>query len=296
MQTKQQIQRLLTSAGVSPNKRLGQHFLIDLNLMRLLVDSADIGPADIVIEVGCGTGSLTEALAERAGHCIAVECDAIVAGIAKGQLAGWKNVQVVNTDVLETKNTISRVISGAIEAARLRCAGELLLVSNLPYQVASPVILNLAVGPLVADRMYVTVQKEVADRMTAGPGSREYGVLSIFMDAMGDVRTIRVLKPKVFWPEPEVDSAVVGFIRSREKAGRIQEMALLREVVSLFMSHRRKTLRACTRLATRTLEDINNWPEIFERCSIDPKSRPDQLSAHSYVAVANLCRDCLKAR
>ena len=103
MQTKRQIQQLLASAGASPNKQLGQHFLIDLNLMRLLVDSADITTDDVVLEVGCGTGSLTEALAERAGKVVSVEVDRALAEIARTRLAKAGNVEIINADALESK-------------------------------------------------------------------------------------------------------------------------------------------------------------------------------------------------
>ena len=114
MQTKQQIRQLLASAGVYPNKHLGQNFLIDQNLMQLLTDSADISGDDVVLEAGCGTGSLTEAIAERAGIVLAVEIDEVLAKITKRQLAKQKNVKVINTDILESKNTISPVVTNEI--------------------------------------------------------------------------------------------------------------------------------------------------------------------------------------
>jgi len=289
MQTKRQIQQLLASAGASPNKRLGQHFLIDLNLMRLLINSANIHNNDIVLEVGCGTGSLTEALAQHAGYCLAVELDRGLAKIAKRQLAKAKNVEVINTDILENKNTVSRVVANTLALARKKYAGRILLVANLPYNVASPVMLNLVTGPTVADSMYVTVQKEVADRMTATPGSSDYGTLSIFLGATGDVKTMRVLKPMVFWPRPLVDSAMVSFVRREAKLGRIQNMEFFSKAVNLFMGHRRKMLKACTKLARGRLATINNWHEIFARCRIDSTQRPEQLTPEDYIAIANSC-------
>lgn len=146
MQTKQQIEQLLASAGVEPNKRLGQNFLIDLNLMRLLIDNANIGNDDIVLEVGCGTGSLTQGLAERAGKVIAVELDGTLTKIAARELANAGNVEVINTDILENKNTINRAVTNAIETARKGRLGRFLLVSNLPYSIASPLMMNLITG------------------------------------------------------------------------------------------------------------------------------------------------------
>ena len=293
MQTKRQIQQLLTSANVRPNKRFGQNFLIDLNLMRLLIDSANIQKEDIVLEVGCGTGSLTEGLAEHAGKVIAVEIDKTLAEIATKQLAKKENVEIINTDILENKHTICPAIASSLAPVRKKCPGRILLIANLPYNVASPVMLNLITGPTIADGMYVTVQKEVADRMTAPPGGKHYGTLSIFLAAMGDVKIERVLKPTVFWPQPQVDSAMVSFVRKKEKVNRIHSMELFSKVVILFMQHRRKMLKACVKFATGKLAKINNWPEIFEQCSINPKNRPEQLPPENYIAIANLCGEYL---
>ncbi len=290
MQTKHDIQLLLESAGVRPNKRLGQHFLIDLNLMRLLVNSADIHDDDVVLEVGCGTGSLTEAIAEKAGCCIAVEFDNVLAGIAKEQLAGRNNVEIINADILANKVTINASVVEAVQSARKKHGGRFMLVANLPYNAASAVMLNLVSEPVIADAMYVTVQKEVAERMTADPDNKCYGTLSIFLSATGDLKTIRILRPTVFWPQPKVDSAMISFVRSRYKAGRIEDMELFSEVVHLFMNYRRKMLKGCTRFAKGTLAEISNWPEIFDKCSIEPTDRPEHISPEGFIAIANLCR------
>ena len=294
MQTKRQIQQLLASAGANVNKRLGQHFLIDLNLMRLLVDSANISRRDIVLEVGCGTGSLTEALAEKAGYCLAVEVDRALAGIAREQLVKAGNVKLINADILENKNTINPAVTDAIESARKKHPGRVLLVANLPYNVASPVMLNLITGPATADAIYVTVQKEIADRMTVSPASKHYGTLSIYAGATGDIKMIRALKPTVFWPAPQVDSAMLSFVRSNQKVSRIKNIKLFSQTINLFMGHRRKTLKACSKLATGKLKEIHNWPEIFELCSVAPNLRPEQLRPEDYIAIANFCCKSLK--
>jgi 16S rRNA (adenine1518-N6/adenine1519-N6)-dimethyltransferase len=287
MQTKQQIQQLLASAGVSPNKRLGQHFLIDLNLMRLLIGSANIQRSDVVLEVGCGTGSLTEGLSQHAGKVIAAEADPALAAIARRQLAKADNIEVISADILENKTTLSRIVLRAIKQAQKKSHGRFLLVSNLPYNVASPVMLNLMTGPAVADGMYVTVQKQVAERMTAEPGSSAYGTLSIFLDATGDVKTIRVLKPAVFWPQPQVDSAMVSYVHRPEKRERIHSYHAFQEVVNLFMGHRRKMLKTCTKSAQGKLGDIRDWRTVFEYSSVDPSQRPEQLTPEDYIALAN---------
>jgi 16S rRNA (adenine1518-N6/adenine1519-N6)-dimethyltransferase len=291
MQTKHQIQQLLASAGVRPNKKLGQHFLIDLNLMRLLLDSANINKNDVALEIGCGTGSLTESLVKKAGMVIAVEFDRVLAEIAKSQLANTPNLKLINADVLKSKHTLNPAVTNALETARKNYSGRVLLVANLPYNVASPVIINLVTGPSIVDAMYVTVQKEVADRMTAPPGSSHYGALSIFLAATGDVKTIRVLKPTVFWPAPKVDSEMVSFVRNQAKSERIENMKLFIETVNLFMGHRRKMLKTSSKLVKKEQLKIENWPKIFKKCSIDPQKRPGQLRAEDFIAIANLCHN-----
>ncbi|MHC4458991.1 MAG: 16S rRNA (adenine(1518)-N(6)/adenine(1519)-N(6))-dimethyltransferase RsmA [Planctomycetota bacterium] len=295
MQTKQQIQQLLTSAGIQPNKKLGQHFLIDLNLMRLLVDSARIQNNDIVLEVGCGTGSLTEALCDNAGKVTAVEINTTLAEIATKQLAFANNVEIINTDILKSKNTINSEIISALEQARQKYTGRILLVANLPYNAACPVMLNLIKGPTTVDAMYVTVQKEVAERMTAKPDSNDYGILSIYLSATGDVTTIRHLKPTVFWPQPKVESSMISFVRKEQKAGRIKNPELFSNVVNLFMGHRRKQLIGCIKSAQSKPKEIENWDKIFEKCSIDPHRRPQQLGPEEYIAIANMCYESLRS-
>jgi 16S rRNA (adenine1518-N6/adenine1519-N6)-dimethyltransferase len=286
MQTKQQIQQLLACAGGVPKKRLGQHFLIDLNLLRLLVDCPQIRPDDVVLEVGCGTGSITEALAVQAAHVIAVDLDPIVARIAQAQLADYSNVEIINTDILATKHRISAQVTDRIGAARARYSGRLLLVANLPYHIASPLMINLVVAVPPVDVMVVTIQKEVADRMMAAPGSSAYGGLSIMLQGTGQLDLIRVLRPTVFWPKPLVDSAIVSYAYSPQKAGHIPNMSLFQEVIDLFMQHRRKMLQATVKKADGHLCMRTDWPRIFTQCHIDPTLRPDQLQVRDYIALA----------
>ncbi|HDS83843.1 MAG TPA: ribosomal RNA small subunit methyltransferase A [Phycisphaerales bacterium] len=294
MQTKQDIERLLAGAGLSPNRRLGQNFLIDLNLMRILAEAAHLTDQDVALEVGTGTGSLTEELASRAGYVITVEYDTGLARLAASRLAAFDNVSVLQGDALESKNALNTEMLAAIESARSQYAGRLVLASNLPYSVGSVVMANLMVGPVTADAMVVTVQKEVADRMAATPGHDEYGTLSILMTATGRVHLLRKLPASVFWPRPQVESAMIVFERDPKKAAQIHDMATFRQVITLFMGHRRKMLKACVKFAEGALAHIRHWPTIFEEAFVDPHHRPEELTAADYINIANLCYEQTK--
>ncbi|MGA2092918.1 MAG: 16S rRNA (adenine(1518)-N(6)/adenine(1519)-N(6))-dimethyltransferase RsmA [Sedimentisphaerales bacterium] len=277
MQSKSQIYELLLSAGVKPNKRFGQHFLIDLNLMRLLLDTAQLTKNDVVLEVGCGTGSMTEGIAEKAGYCVAVEIDAILANIAREQLADYQNVEIITADALKNKFEINPVVLDALNRAKAEYKGRLLLIANLPYAAGTPLMLDLITGTLVVDAMFVTVQKEVANRMAAQQGTKDYGIL------------IRTLKPTVFWPQPQVNSAMISYVRNAEKIKQVKSIETLGAVAGGLLQHRRKMLKSCCKLLTGNLGKIENWPEIFAKCNIDPSNRPDQLTVRQFVDLANLC-------
>jgi len=293
MQTKQQIQQLLAAAGVSPNKRLGQNFFIDMNLLGLLLKNAAINHSDIVLEIGTGTGTLTEELIKTAGIVVCVEYDSTMAKITASRVRDAENFKLFNVDALESKNTLNHDVIAELKEAKNKFSGRVMLVANLPYNVASPVMVNLLSGQIIADTMVVTVQKEVSQRMSAEPGSEDYGILSIVMSAMGRVKIIRNLSPKVFWPQPKVSSSIVRFDRDIEKANRILDVKLFKEVINLFMGHRRKMMKACVKFAENDLARVHNWHDIFDRAFIEPHHRPEELTPDDYVAMANLCHESL---
>jgi len=288
MQTKRDIERLLAAAGVSPKHRLGQHFLIDLNLMRSLLDAADIRPDDVVLEVGSGTGSLTEGLADRAGAVVAVECDAELIPILRRRLAERANVTLIHNDALAGKHALAPAVTDAITQARADHTGRLLLVANLPYSIAAPLMANLVTGPLTAETMTVTVQLEVGLRMAATTGDDHYGTLGILLGATGRVEILRRLPPSVFWPRPQVDSVIARYRRDPARVGRIRSMQTFQDVVRLLMTHRRKTLRGCVQLIRGPLAGAD-WPVFFEQIAADPSQRPERLTPDQYVALSNAC-------
>ncbi len=286
MHTKQDIQRLLTEAGTGPNRRLGQNFLIDLNLMRLFVEAAQLRAKDVVLEVGCGTGSLTLALAQQAAAVVVAEYDPILAGIAQAQLHECEHVKIIHTDILASKHHFHPKVLDALSQPLQHCGGRFLLVANLPYHVSCPVMLNLVQTSPCADAMVVTVQKEVAERMVAGPGSRHYGILSILLAATGSTRILRTLKPSVFWPQPQVASAMVHYERDNDRAARIDRMETLVATVNLFMQHRRKMLKAAVKTTTGALTE-KDWAAAFKTEGIDPRVRPEHVTPAQFVSLAN---------
>jgi len=289
MQTKQDIERLLAIAGTSPKHRLGQNFLIDLNLMRLLVQAAHLNAQDVVLEVGTGTGSFSEAIAEQCGRLITVEYDTALFNIARTQLKKFDNIVQFNMDILENKNAIQSEVLDAMRKARQSLGGRMLLVANLPYNVGSSVMANLISGPVTVDGMYVTIQKEVGDRMAALPGRAEYGTLSILMAATGSVHCLRKLPPSVFWPRPQVDSAMVSFERDPKKVEEIHDMRTLCDIINLLMGHRRKMVKACVKFAEGNLAKVRHWNDIFAEAVVDPHLRPEELTPKQYLNIANLC-------
>ena len=239
-QTLSEIRELLSAAGLRPQKRLGQNFLIDGNLMNKLVAAADIGPADIVLEVGAGTGSLTEMLLDRAGRVVAVEADRGLAELLIDRLACRENLTLLHEDVLETKSRIAPIVLDALR--RVAGEGQTMLVANLPYHVASPLLMDLLVCGVRFARYCFSVQREVADRITARPSTKSYGPISIVLQLCGEVHRIAHLPPQAFWPSPKVDSTA---LRIDLDMGRFTERAPLSDFVELVrqaFSHRRKTL------------------------------------------------------
>ena len=260
-----------------------------LNIPRLIA-AAEIQANDVVLEVGCGTGSFSEGIAEVAGHLVGVEYDHVLADIVERRIGGEDNVTIINADALENKNTLCLEAVAAVKEAQARLGGRVLLVANLPYNVAASIMANLIIGDqLAADVMYVTVQKEVAERMVAEVGDKRYGILSVRLAAAGNAEIIRMLSASVFWPAPKVESAMVQFKRDEAKAARIKDMQIFRDLLGLFMGHRRKMLKACTKLAEGKLVQVKDWPAVFEKCGVDGKLRAETLSADDYIELANCC-------
>ena len=211
-QSKREIQAYLAAAGAEPRKQFGQNFMIDQNLVRLVADAGAIGPDDTVIEVGPGTGTLTQELLRRSGRVIAVEIDRGLARVFCAiEYSTVGEFELIEGDVLDGKHALNPVLRG-IEAAA-RAPGMLKLIANLPYNIASPLVIELLIAGV--GMLVFTVQKEVADRLRAAAGTEAYGPLSVVAQRLAQVEVLRTLPPQAFWPTPKVDSALVRMTSRR---------------------------------------------------------------------------------
>jgi 16S rRNA (adenine1518-N6/adenine1519-N6)-dimethyltransferase len=273
-----EIRSLAGALGVRPTKTLGQNFVHDANTVRRIVASAALEPDDVVLEVGPGLGSLTLALLPAAAHVYAVEIDPVLAGAlpdtvrrhAPG-LAGA--LSVLNRDAL------------GLAAADLPGPAPTALVANLPYNVAVPVVLHLLATLPTLRHGLVMVQKEVADRLTAGPGSKIYGVPSVKLAWYAAARQAGRVPPNVFWPVPQVDSGLVAFSRRRPPAA--APRAEVFAVVDAAFAQRRKTLRAA----------LAGWAggapraeRLLAAAGVDPSARGETLTVERFAAVAAAAR------
>ncbi len=249
-QTQRELRDLLAAAGLRPQKRFGQHFLVDRNLMQKLIDAAELGPSDAAIEVGVGTASLTTQLAKRAGRVIAVEIDERIAAVAGRRLEGRANVQLIVGDVLQSKSRLSPTFVAALHDA-LANQLHLKLVANLPYDIATPLIMNLLTADIPIKRMCFTVQKEVGDRFMAACGDDSYGVVSILTALRTKPDRIAAVPKEAFWPRPKVESVMLRLDPHRAHLKSAADAADFNAFLKTFFQQRRKTIG---RIAANTPE------------------------------------------
>jgi 16S rRNA (adenine1518-N6/adenine1519-N6)-dimethyltransferase len=243
-QTLSYVKGLLAGRGILPKNKLGQNFLIDLNLLDLVVRTAELTGTDLVLEVGTGTGSLTNRLAESAGAVVSVELDPVIHEMARELVGDRANVRLLHADALRNKNELNPVVLSAIAAMRDRFGTtRLKLVANLPYAVATPVICNLLLGEKPIERMVVTVQSEIAERLIARAGTSQYGAVSVLVQSLADVEIVRRLAPAVFWPRPQVESAIVLIRPDDRKRAQVGDVQRFRNFLRDLYVHRRKNLR-----------------------------------------------------
>jgi 16S rRNA (adenine1518-N6/adenine1519-N6)-dimethyltransferase len=262
------VQALLRAHGLHPNKRLGQSFLADPVALGRIVDAADLGPGDLVVEVGAGLGSLTRLLADRAGRVLAVELDDRLVAILHECLAGRPNVQIVHGDILRLP------LSGPEDRAYK-------VVANLPYYITSAILRHFLERKPRPTLMVVTVQREVAERIVAGPG--EMSLLAVSVQFYGQPRIVARIPAGAFYPQPEVDSAVVRIdVAEQPAVADVEEKAFFR-VVRAGFGQKRKTLRNSLRAGLA----LDSAPVVraLAEAGVDPERRAETLSLAEWGAV-----------
>lgn len=278
-------------AGIRPLTKFGQNFLIDLNLVQLLADTAELNRQDVVLEVGTGTGSLTAMLAERAGAVVTVEVDPQLYQLAREELAGRDNVTMLHQDALRNKNNIHPNVLEAVAAQLDAEPGRRLkLAANLPYNIATPLISNLLLTEVTPVLMAVTIQKELADRIVARPRTKDYGALSVWVQSVCEAEIVREMAPTVFWPRPKVDSAIIRIAPQDSLRSRIPDVRFFHTFVRSMFFHRRKFLRSVAISAFKGQLTKPEVDEVLAEHQLAADARTEQLTPDELLALCESFR------
>lgn len=296
-----EVRAWLARMDFKPSRVLGQNFLVDANILRILLDAADVTKDDTVLEIGPGLGVLTGPLLERAGRVVAIEKDARLHAHLAETLGGAPNLALLHADALDVLTarrartvppadgtlslTATEPAVRSRERERAEAHGSLALpatggafnkvVANLPYSVGSRILVELFQPPYRPDIIVVTVQREVADRLAARPGTKDYGVLGIFAQLDYDVAILKKISRTCFVPPPQVESAIVALRRRARREMELHDERDFRSLVKACFSHRRKQLGSLA------------GSEALARAGIDPTRRPETLSVAEWCALAN---------
>jgi 16S rRNA (adenine1518-N6/adenine1519-N6)-dimethyltransferase len=262
------IRATLQEIHVSPVKTLGQNFLHDQNLARWIVDQAQISSDDYVLEIGPGLGALTKLVLEKGARVLAIEKDTRLANFLRERLS-HERLEILNTDALK------------FDARILFSHRRVKLLGNLPYNISSALLLKFLAYPSSISLWLFTLQKEMAMRLSAKPSTHDYGALTLRIQLRHHVKYLRTVSAAVFFPRPEVDSAVVRILPRDPQELPPHNEELLLELIRLGFSQRRKQLRKLVR------ERLDNWDTLARHLDIDPKTRAEELSLLQWIGLAN---------
>lgn len=254
------------------DKKLGQNFLIDESVVRRIVEAAELTPEDTVLEVGPGIGTLTQGLAESGASVVAVELDKRLLPVLDVTLEGYDNVRIVNGDILQVD------IMEQVQKPGFKCC------ANLPYYITTPIIFAILEKRLPMERLVVMVQKEVAERMAAKPGSKDYGALSVAIQYFTEPEIAFIVPPSSFIPAPSVDSAVIVCKRRSTPPVEVCDENLFFRVVKVAFSLRRKMLSNSLKNMGIKGEQVTKWLEL---AGVDGKRRAETLSLEDFAALTN---------
>ena len=261
-------------------KKFGQNFLIDTHVLEKIISAAGITKNDCVLEIGPGIGTMTQYLAENAGHVVAVEIDRNLIPILKETLADYDNVTVINEDILRVDiKTLAEEYNGG---------KPIKVVANLPYYITTPIIMGLFESGVPIDNITVMVQKEVADRMKEGPGSKDYGALSLAVQYYAEPEIVANVPPNCFIPRPNVGSAVIRLTRHKEMPIEVKDPALMFKIIRASFNQRRKTLQ----------NGLGNAPELpytkeqiaaaIAEMGLTPTIRGEALSLAQFAQLSDI--------
>ena len=264
-------------------KKFGQNFLIDTHVLEKIISSAGVTKEDCVLEIGPGIGTMTQYLAENARQVVAVEIDKNLIPILGETLAGYDNVTVINEDIL--KVDIKEI------AEKYNDGRPIKVVANLPYYITTPIIMGLFESGVPIDNITVMVQKEVADRMQEGPGSKDYGALSLAVQYYAEPEIVAIVPPNCFIPRPNVGSAVIRLTRHKEMPVTVNNAEHMFRVIRASFNQRRKTLQ----------NGLNNSPEIpyskekilaaIERMGLPATVRGEALSLAQFAQLSDILEE-----
>ncbi|MDR7814685.1 16S rRNA (adenine(1518)-N(6)/adenine(1519)-N(6))-dimethyltransferase RsmA [Lacrimispora sp.] len=260
-------------------KKFGQNFLIDTHVLDKIIAAAGVTKDDCVLEIGPGIGTMTQYLAENARHVVAVEIDSNLIPILNETLADYENVTVIHADILKVDiNQITEQYNGG---------RPIKVVANLPYYITTPIIMGLFENKVPIDNITVMVQKEVADRMQEGPGSKDYGALSLAVQYYAEPYIVANVPPNCFMPRPNVGSAVIRLTRHKEPPVKAEDPGLMFRLIRASFNQRRKTLQ----------NGLNNSPEIpftkeqiteaVESLGLGPSVRGEALTLEQFASLSN---------
>lgn len=274
--------RLIRKHGFHIRKSLGQNFLVEPKFIDKIVSAAQLDRESIVIEIGPGMGGLTQALAGAAGFVVAVEIDQALVRILKESLAALSNVSVIHGDAMKTDFNL---LAGQLQE-REKYLPEYKIVANLPYYITTPVIMRILEGDYRYSALVLMVQKEVALRMMAKPGTKDYGALSIGVQFRCLPTLVAQVPKTVFYPQPEVESAVIRLEKRAVPPVKVADQGLMFELVRAAFGQRRKTFLNALRGSgmDKTKEE---WEEFLRDCDIDPVRRGETLSIEEFARLAN---------
>ena len=271
---------VLKKYGFSFRKKYGQNFLIDESVLEGIIDTAEITKDDFVLEIGPGIGTLTQYLATYAGRVCAVEIDRALLPILEDTLSGWDNVTVLNADILKTD--IRAIAEEENGGAPLK------LCANLPYYITTPILMGLFESGAPFSQLTVMVQKEVAERMIAEPGSKTYGALSLAVRYYTDPEISFIVEPESFMPRPKVESAIVHMKRHSTPPVSVKDEKMLFDVIRASFNERRKTLQNGIANYAGFSYSKEQVGEALDKCGLERTVRGEKLSLEEFARLADV--------